>query len=210
MKTSLVILSLCAGVFASAAPIVVNGGFETNNVGSGNYLYPAGSGTGHDGVVADPWTFVNGAGITSNNTAWGGVSNSGDYFAFLQSGLGSTYSSSISQTLSLDAFKEYTVSFYARQRGGYGQNIVTTVGNSQVVFGGVPASATGWTLYTGNFYSTGTMANLSFSVTGGTTQDSGSFIDDVSVNAVPSPAALCTFGVSGLGMLRRRRASKKA
>ncbi|RYG21850.1 hypothetical protein EON82_18160, partial [bacterium] len=183
MKTISALLVLTVGAAAAHANPVLNGSFETNNVGGG-YLYS------YQGVVAAPWSFANGAGVTASNTAWGGVAQDGNAFAFLQST--QSTAASVSQNLSgLTTGTQYKVSFYARQRPGYGQNEIS------VKAGGVDtltafAPAADWTLYSGLFTASGSTSNLEFSVGYGLNNsgDADSYIDNVSVQAVPEPASM--------------------
>src|SRR5450830_1589186 len=93
---------------AATVPLV-NGSFETNNVGAGEYRYssdiPANLLPSYAAnVTATGWSFQNGAGVSSDNSAFSGVASSGTYFAFLQN------VSSISQTFTAAANAVETLS----------------------------------------------------------------------------------------------------
>lgn len=198
MKSISALLILAIGVTAAHASPVQNGSFEANNVGSG-YLYAS------QGVVAAPWTFVDGAGVTASNTAWGGVAQDGNAFAFLQSGQSST--ASVSQMLNgLTSGTQYRVSFYARQRPGYGQNEISVSADGVSAIAAF-APASDWTLYSGLFTASGSSADLKFAVGHGLngSGDADSYIDNVSVQAVPEPTSMAALALGGLGLLRRRR-----
>ena len=174
---------------ASAAPILLNSSFEDNNVTTGSYLY-AGS------VVADPWVFDGGSGISANSSAWFGFTSTGDYFAFLQ------LSSAVSQTFTSDGDYKIGISFDMVERtAGYSPDQVVEVwfdGARQTSIN--PGSS--WNTYTLNDITVG-VGSHSLEFRGISTYDAAgdasAFIDNIQLTStpVPEPAAvsLLAFGV---------------
>ncbi|MBD2714347.1 T9SS type A sorting domain-containing protein [Microvirga sp. STR05] len=103
-----VVQVLQSGTSTVVADGVQNGGFETNNVNPGSYLYQS------QGVVAAPWTFGVQAGVSRNsNNGFASTAADGDAVAFLQSAAGNN--GSVSQNLAVPT-GSYQVSFRAIQR----------------------------------------------------------------------------------------------
>src|SRR5471030_1842049 len=110
VKATLLTLLLSAGFAQASTELISNGGFETNNLSSfsSGYAY-AGQ------VTADPWAFTGGAGVTLNNTDWGGTTPApSTAFAFLQN------TASISQTFNTTASSNFTIGFDLAQRTNFG------------------------------------------------------------------------------------------
>ena len=204
VKASLLTLLLSAGFAQASTELISNGGFETNNLASisNGYAY-AGQ------VMADAWSFTGGAGVSLNNTAWGGTTPApSTAFAFLQN------TASISQTFSTAASSNFTIGFDLAQRtnwGSTGQVIgVSLDGNplSQLYV----SAANGWSAESFSALNVGAGSHtLTFTgLNPNHEADTTGFIDNVSVMAaaVPEPE---TYGMllAGLGLLgavaRRRK-----
>jgi hypothetical protein len=165
--------SFTVGAGSGGSPFT-NGGFETPNLG-GSYQYAPSGAT---------WTFVGGAGISGNGTAF----TSGNppapeavQVAFIQ-GAGSQ----IAQTASIAA-GTYTLSLRAAQRGNFnsGMQIVqlqvdgVTVGQYQP-----PSSAYG--SYQTNAFSIAASGNHTLALIGvGSGSDFTAFVDNVQLGTVP-------------------------
>lgn len=208
MKRTILALILSAvAAQAAAVPILQNTSFETNNItttGSGAYKY-AGS------VVAAPWTFSGGAGISRNGSAWGGTTASGDFFAFLQR------TSAITQVFNSDGDYDLDFSFDLADRTNFGtQNQVVEVLLDGTLYSSINASNS-WTTF--NLLNVAIGAgNHTLEFRGTNPQnalDTTTFLDNIrmtatarqSQNNVPEPATLglLGLGIAGLGFSCRRK-----
>lgn len=196
VKASLLTLLLSAGLAQASTELIGNGGFETNNLStfSSGYAY-AGQ------VTADAWAFTGGAGVSLNNTDWGGTTAApSTAFAFLQN------TASISQTFSTTGSSNFTIGFDLAQRtnwGTTGQVVgVSLDGNplSQVYV----SSANGWSAESFSAMNIGAGSHtLTFTGLNPKGEaDTTGFIDNVSVMAAPVPEPE-TYGMllAGLGLL---------
>jgi hypothetical protein len=213
-----------SGSLAQAATLVQNGDFEVdpapgsaglrNGVLFGNLTT---SGPGWDIYSALPgWSATGGAGIEVQTDKAVGQTDAlfGEHYVELDS----NNNSSMRQTVSLTAGR-YLLSFWYSPRALQGNAQAQTNGVSYAIAnlagnvtgpGGLNGTTVGnWTEITG-FFDVGADStyNLDFAAVG-TSDSYGGFIDNVSVAAVPVPAAglLLVGALGGLAALRRRRAA---
>ena len=179
----------------ASTPVLSNGGFENNTVGGG-YVY---------GDVAPGWSFTGGAGVSASYTAWNGVAQEGNAFAFLQN------TASISQSFVSAGAANYTFAFNLALRPGYDQGQAVTVSLDGTQLGQYGVSNTGWTSFNVNALNIGAGNHtLSFAgINPNDARDTSAFLDGVSmsVSAVPEPGtyAMLLAGLGLLGFMVRRR-----
>ena len=202
---------------ASATNIIMNGGFESPPITDPCCTTAPGSGT-----VA-PWTVVSGnVNVVNGNygSTAGNLAKEGFQYLDL---IGEGGAGSISQSFNTVLDQLYTLTF------SYSHNIFGgpsdpaplfsadfSLGDSTVsLLSGTISHSSGmtsdldWKTYTHSFVGTGAMETLNFTNTSPTSGNAGIFLDDISVSAVPEPAAwimmIGGFGVAGVAMRRRRR-----
>lgn len=223
MKQLFPLLSMLVASAAFAAPTgIQNGGFETNVVSNGSYLYAADAGFGVPTVAsgtspAANWTFSGLTGVLNNSAAFPGsqAAPEGQAYAFVQSYSASGVTGSISQSFTLDtAVSALNVAFDSVQRnyGSLAQNLTVSVldGSTQLASQTYnPSHSWGsYSLAVGGL-SAGTYT-LQFSGVQGLPGDRTVFIDKVSLQAtaaVPEAdaQALALAGVGVVGLVLRRR-----
>lgn len=208
---------LIASAGAAAAATVVDGSFEDPHLTPGTYGYGVENpGTGLLSGVPVGLTFDNGSGIQSNGSAWGfAAAPAGKQTAFLQSYPGQNGQTAGVITQEIDglvAGKTYSLSFEVANRPGYGAETLSAyVVGSASPTGTFTATtnSTNWQSETYKFIAGADgSADIHWSVASTPGVDSDIGLDNVSISAVPEPAAwaLMLVGFAGLGgALRLRR-----
>jgi hypothetical protein len=194
-----------------AANLIVNGSFESPGF-AGSYAPFIATSTALTGwTIPGPGTTIihhsPDVGIANNSTY--NFAQSGDYYLDL-SGTGSQ--SPIYQDFSTVPSATYNLSFYigASNANPPASTIRFDLSGSTALLGAAltpsaPSTNINWTLQSFNFVADSTITRLSFSGLSGI-DDNASFVDSVSVTAIPEPASLLTLCLSSLALLRRRRA----
>ena len=191
IKNIFVAAAFAVAGFSAQANDLSNGGFESNNLGGNEYGY---------GYSAADWSAP--LLITSGSGAWGvpsataGTFNLGNFVAGIQQ----------NQVLTSDfafvAGQSYTLTWDDAGRAGYANQTYTVSagGTTFADFGTVSGQA--WGEHTETFTAT---SNGALSFAGHDAVDGTTFIDNVSVSAVPEPTSLMLMALGTLGLLAWRR-----
>lgn len=199
-KVTLCIATCFAASTSFANPIALSdAGFETPYQGQG-YTY-------YTGNTIAGWTYTKSSGIAGNNSNFNVSNASGNQAAFIQ-GNGSTIAQTFNFTGGI-----FTVDFLAEFRNNYGGNTTNVlVDGKKLTFGGSnafsPPTGSSFTRYESDALALASGQHV-LTFAGTSNADYTTFIDDVSISAVPEPGslALIAIGVLGAGALQRRRNS---
>jgi hypothetical protein len=191
------------GTTANAANLIVNGGFEEPNLSSGWSYFNSASVPGWNGDNIEIWH--------SESMLGAGQGYGGTQHAELNSHPNQTSPFTINQAFATEVGQTYEISFGYRARTGNSDssnesflvgivNDVNDIGGSEVFKSLVDDHVVGkWYTFTGTFVASSTQSIIYFqSLTSGTL---GNFIDEVSVSAVPVPAAVWLFGSALVGLV---------
>lgn len=183
---------LCLGANAN---LIVNGGFEDNNVASGNWAYFSSAAVnGWDGDNIEIWDNYGGV-IAAEGTQYAELNahpHTGSIFSIYQN-----FATVVGQT--------YDVSFFYRARVNSNEQFSFSVDTlAELLNDHVVGS---WSQYTGSFVATGALSTITF-----TTFDTGTlgnFLDDVVVTAKAnvvesSPLVMLLIGLTGLVLIRKK------
>jgi PEP-CTERM motif len=196
---------------ATSTNLVANGGFDGTTA---DYVYNAppasvttfyGSVPTLAGTVAD-WSgsFVS---ITSNSGPWNTPSGLSGFDASTQGGYiaGVQADGTLTQGLTLAA-GEYTLTWTTANRGA--DQTYSVLFNGTQIDQLTTTTSAGWTTESVTF---STLGGTDLSFVGDTSfhdRDATSFIDNVSVTAVPEPTSMLMMAVATLGLLAWRRRSQ--
>ena len=197
-----IVLATCAAASAAfAAPInsLDNAGFEDPYQGQG-YTY-------YGGQTVSGWMFEGGSGLAGNNSAFFVSNASGNQAAFIQSA-----GSSISQAFDFSG-GYFSVSFLAEYRNNYGGNTINvSVDGQKLTFGGLdafsPSTGSTFSTYQSDLIELAAGQHV-LTFAGTSLPDYTTFVDDVSISAVPEPGSLALLAIGALGAAsfkRRRKA----
>lgn len=196
------ILSRCVGAVAGLlfavsanANLIVNGGFEDNNVAAGNWAYFSSAVVnGWDGDNIEIWDTFNGV-VAPEGTQHAELNAhpfDGSVFSIYQS-----FATVIGQTYDVSFF--YSARESSNEQFSFSVDTLAALLNDHVVGS--------WKQYTGSFVATGTTATITF--TSYDTGTYGNFLDDVVVTAKTqviesNPLVLLMVGLFGLMLARRK------
>jgi len=212
MNKQIAIIAACSTLLGALAPlhasIVINGSFETPDIGTFEYS-PTGSG----------WTFSGAAGIIDAPSAFGAPDPPphGEQLAFLQVSIGTSVSS-FSQSISVPSDGLYTLTFFDAGRpfgAGAGNVPYNVLIDSAVIHTDFTVSNQPFTFNsTLPFAVTAGSHDLEFRATHGFTGDNTAFFDSIAIAAIPESSSFALIGVAALvGVLfgaigvKRRRAA---
>lgn len=201
MKTlSLKTLAAVFGFAISAAAnanLIVNGGFEDNDVAPGTWSYFSSAAVnGWDGSNIEIWDHL--FGISPAEGQQHAELNAHPY-------TGSAFS--IYQNFATEIGQTYDLSFFYSARGNNHEEFSFSVASlSSVLNDHVVGS---WTQYTNSFVATSSLSTITFTTVAPYAGTVGNFLDGVSVakSSVSEPASIALFGMGlvGLGLARRRK-----
>lgn len=192
-------LGLVLGMTTSAvasANLLVNGGFEDNNVASGSWQYYSASAVnGWDGSNIEIWDHLGGVVAAEGNqhAELNAHPNSGSF--------------SIYQSFATVVGKVYDVSFFYSARSNTSESFQFSVAGLNALIDDHVVGR--WNQYMNSFTANSTTTTIRFTTVTPSYSTYGNFLDGVSVTRnVPEPAgyALFALGLIGLGMARRRAA----
>ena len=176
------------------ANLIVNGGFEDNNVAAGGWSYfSAADVNGWDGSNIEIWDHLNGV-----------VAPEGQQHAELNAHPGTGDIFSIYQTFATVVGQTYDVSFFYSARSSSSEAFDFSVGNlASLINDHVVGS---WSQYANSFVASNAFTTITFTTTD--TSTVGNFLDGVSVTAkhsVPESSSLLllALGLAGLTLMRR-------
>lgn len=206
LLVKLVGIASLVSAFSANAGMLVNGGFEDNNLTSGSWqAFTSNQVNGWEGSNIEIW-----------NNYSGVDAYEGEQHAELNAHPNSGNAFRIFQTFETIVGTEYKFSFAYRARANNNEAFVVKIKSedksdlfSQTMNDHVVGS---WKVFSGTFIAQETMSAIMFRSTSPQTHTVGNFIDDVNVdfstsNSVSAPGALA-FVLTGLGVLGFRRFSK--
>ncbi len=193
--------TLCLGAMLSAlcvgakANLIVNGGFEDNNVAAGNWAYfSSASVNGWDGDNIEIWDSFGGV-VAPEGTQHAELNAhpfDGSVFSIFQN-----FATVVGQTYDVSFF--YSARVNANEQFSFSAGSLAAILNDHVVGS--------WKQYSGSFVASSTLSTITF-----TSYDAGTygnFLDNVVVTAKASvvessPLVMLLIGLAGLVLIRRK------
>lgn len=201
----LVSFLLLANAVTGNAQVLINGNFEAGGPGANSFAV---------NITPTAWLSSSPNEYTVNGTAFGVLAQSGSNFVALQSVSGA-FANIYSTMTGLTIGATYQLSFYAHGGSNFGYQAstawyasVSNLDNSNfvTVTQGDNTSDVAWEFHTASFTATAASQYLYFNVMA-TVSGAGTYLDNVSVSAVPEPSSVVLLGVAGFAVLifKRRR-----
>jgi hypothetical protein len=211
-KTALFAIALLGASSAMANPIVTNGSFE--DLG---FILNNGGGTWGQSSTLLGWTRVSGNMFEVQLAKDAQTSTTGSYPTFNNRYDGDRYLElnanglgTVAQTLATTAGQSYSLTFgYSGRQGSSGDSTMAVYWGGTLINTITAAPTSNWKTFSNTLLASGNNTELKFvslGPTGSTTY--GSYLDGVSVTAVPEPETYAML-LAGLGLMatiaRRRR-----
>jgi hypothetical protein len=183
--------------FGAHANLIVNGGFEDNNVAPGNWAYfPSSSVNGWEGDNIEIW-----------NSFGGVVAPEGKQHAELNAHPFDGTVFSIYQSFATVIGRTYDVSFFYSARESNNEQFYFSAGTLAALLNDHVVGS--WTKYTGSFVANSNISTITFTSYDNSTV--GNFLDDVVVTAraqvaESNPLVMLVIGLIGLFYCRKKLA----
>jgi hypothetical protein len=197
-------LIICAVSALHASASLTNGSFEdyAGNLDGGYYQHIANGDSAAAATYVDGWGVGYGTLASQTNTGidlvriLGGGANGSDQFVDLN---GTPGPGNIFQSIATVANQAYTLAFYVTNSGSEGTFGVWVDDENGASLASGTAIATGtWVLHQVTFIAQSATTFIGFEQTVPPGGNTGLYLDDVSVNAVPEPATVLVWSVLGL------------
>ena len=201
----LVVAATALAASAASAQSISNGSYENGSIPSGDYCYISAPGC----TISD-WS-GSAASVLATSFAWGTPAGHGN--SALIDGtkvIGLQMNRFIEQEIPLPA-GTYTISWVDAARAGYDSQTYNVSLGAQTSTSFFTTGEQAWAPRSATF-SLSSSSPVILKFTGiGNQYDGTAFIDNVTIAAVPEPGALAMMaaGLTGIGLMRRRAATKK-
>lgn len=191
LKNILIAAAFGAAAVGAHANDLSNGSFESNSLGGAEYCY---------GCSATDWNVA--LLITSGSGAWGNPSATAGGFDLGSTIAGIQGGQVMSSNFSFVAGQTYTLTWDDAGRRDYAAQTYTVSAGGVTFADFGTAAGQAWSAHSETFTAT---SNGVLTFAGHDVVDGTSFIDNVSVTAVPEPTSLMLMLVGSLGLVAWRR-----